>query len=583
MNRNLELDIIKGISIIAVVFYHLGVCKFGYLGVDIFFCVGGYLFCKNLNQRKEIDVLQYIYKKIKRLYPLVLTVCFISLMLGYFLMLPDDYENLGEAVVASTLFSENILEAITTKNYWNIANAYKPLMHLWYVSVLFQLYLFVSILYIISIKTGNINRFKNLLISLTLVSLILNIMPFEAAAKFYYLPFRLFEFTLGGLMAYYTLETLELSYRRYIVLSVITILVCLLILPEDFLNKNTRYYIIPFLVPVVIACINSKDNSSFFYRNAMLLKFLSFVGRMSYSIYIWHQFLIAFLLYSVLTHFSLLSIVIFLILLSFISIISFLFFEKGSSILFSNKLLTKFSVVLMLISNITFGFFIYFNAGFTRDVPELDIYEANVHRGMHAEYVDKPYLWNKDFTDSRKKNILVFGNSFGRDFANILNESSLADRIEIFYYPNDKVTENKISYIKQLADEADYVFCALGPGTGDLNPILINTIAKEKLYIVGDKKFGYSNGIIYTRRFKNDYFSSIAEVDYELIQSNAFMKEKYGNHFIDMYDVVLHGKNHVRVFTDNNKFISQDTTHLTKAGAVYYAKMLDLKKYININ
>ena len=63
------------------------------------------------------------------------------MLLGYFVMLPDDYENLSQSVIATNGFGNNILAAITTENYWDISNDNKPLMHTWYVGVVMQFYL----------------------------------------------------------------------------------------------------------------------------------------------------------------------------------------------------------------------------------------------------------------------------------------------------------------------------------------------------------------------------------------------------------------------------------------------------------
>ncbi len=83
----------------------------------------------------------YLASRIVRLLPLVLIACAFSLVLGYWGMLPDDLENLSVSIIASNLMSENILSAITTKNYWDVVNDYKPLMHLWYVGLLLEFYI----------------------------------------------------------------------------------------------------------------------------------------------------------------------------------------------------------------------------------------------------------------------------------------------------------------------------------------------------------------------------------------------------------------------------------------------------------
>ena len=155
--RNQVIDAMKGLAIIAVVIYHFGgnYLPFGYLGVDIFFVIGGYLLIKKMQDqlnKGEFHYWRFLFRKIVRLWPLVVMISCLSLLAGYFLMLPDDYENLAESVVASNIFSNNILLCITTGNYWDVLNFYKPLMHLWYVGVLMQAYIVLPLILLVAAK-----------------------------------------------------------------------------------------------------------------------------------------------------------------------------------------------------------------------------------------------------------------------------------------------------------------------------------------------------------------------------------------------------------------------------------------------
>ena len=67
-------------------------------------------------------------------------------------MLPDDFENLAESVVASSFFGNNVLACITTKNYWDVVNLYKPLMHLWYIGLLMQAYIVLPLIFNLLLK-----------------------------------------------------------------------------------------------------------------------------------------------------------------------------------------------------------------------------------------------------------------------------------------------------------------------------------------------------------------------------------------------------------------------------------------------
>ena len=136
-----DLDLLKGFAIIAVVLYHMGISSCGYLGVDVFFAINGFLIMPKVIREVadgRFSFVSFLEKRIVRLLPLLLLVSACSLLVGYWGMLPDDYENLSSSVVASNFFSNNILAAITTADYWDIVNDYKALMHTWYIGILFE-------------------------------------------------------------------------------------------------------------------------------------------------------------------------------------------------------------------------------------------------------------------------------------------------------------------------------------------------------------------------------------------------------------------------------------------------------------
>ncbi len=206
-----DIDSLKGIAIIGVVLFHIGILKSGYLGVDLFFVVNGFLVIPPVVRKIQTGGFGYIAflgKKLNRLLPLIVIASAISLLLGYFLMMPDHYENLAESVIASNCMSENILSAITTKNYWDVVNEYKPLMHLWYVGILFEFYLIFPLLLIIANRTAKYFRrnqlewMKYMLIACVLLSLILYLLPdVTAGDKFYLIFYRFFEIGVGGVIA----------------------------------------------------------------------------------------------------------------------------------------------------------------------------------------------------------------------------------------------------------------------------------------------------------------------------------------------------------------------------------------------
>ena len=87
-----------------------------------------------------------VENRVFRLWPLLLLAGVMCLGWGWLMMLPDDFENTVQSIVATNFFGNNVLQAITTKNYWDVVNEYKPLMHTWYVGLIMQFYIIVPML-----------------------------------------------------------------------------------------------------------------------------------------------------------------------------------------------------------------------------------------------------------------------------------------------------------------------------------------------------------------------------------------------------------------------------------------------------
>ena len=92
---------------------------------------------------------------------------------------------------------------------------------------------------------------------------------------------------------------------------------------------------------------------------------------------------------------------------------------------------------------------------------------------------------------------------------------------------------------------------------------------------ISTKNYGSCNGIIYKNRHSADYFRQVATIDPGYKELNAEWKQQWGDNYIDLLTPSLVDDQHVRVFTNDKRYISQDCRHLTQAGAQWYAKILD--------
>lgn len=584
LGRNYRIDVLKGIAIIAVVLYHFGggYLAYGYLGVDIFLVISGYFMMKSIMKsmdEKRFSYWNFLFGRIARLWPLVLIMGAVALAIGCFTMLPDDLENLSQSVIASNVFANNILACITTRNYWDIVNTYKPLMHTWYLGVLMQAYVIFPLIYMVvfKISKGNRNAVKMSVTFITLLSLLLYLLPVAASEqKFYYLPFRAFEITVGSLLVFMPEDkiiTKKVQYSLEVAcLAVILFFICM---PIEVPVASVKLLAIVFATVILVYVFAHTEE-----KLNPCIKLFANIGKASFSIYLCHQIVVAYMYYAVTDRTDLYVLLAFIAVVAVISVATYFLAEKTLNAIAKRSLRWSYvlSVAVFLITSSISGF-IYLRAGVIRDVPELGIDKNNVHRGMHAEYCDIPYSWNKDFSDSDKVKVLVIGDSFGRDWANILNESSISDKIEIsyIYLSSDLIYqqyENRIS-------QADVVFRTYSNSTANIADSLPDIISNDKLYIVGYKNFGSSNGIIYNHRQSEDYFEQSITLDEEVLNNNQILKQTYGDHYIDMIQPVQNEDGSIRVFTDDHYFISQDCRHLTKFGAQYYACIMDLSWILN--
>ena len=302
-------------------------------------------------------------------------------------------------------------------------------------------------------------------------------------------------------------------------------------------------------------------------------KTLSYIGKSSFSIFVWHQIIFAFTRYSFTT--NLLDYKILFVIIGLLLILSYLSYK-----FIENMKMTRIQwigLVMLFIVNTTASLLIYKKAGVIRDIPELEVSAAKVHRGMWAEYCDRGFKYDNDFTSKEKLHWFVIGNSFGRDMVNIVLESKMKDFVEISYTSDVDLEKDHSERFK----EADLVILStLGLNQEKIENVKKHCSTNSKFLIIGEKNFGECNGQVYMKRFSDGYHNMVVEMETGYMEKNKKYKELYPHNYIDMIEYVSNADGQVRVFTDDGRFISQDCRHLTRAGAEFYAKQINWDRFL---
>ena len=581
VNYRHDLDLLKGLAIIAVVLYHAGWCKSGYLGVDVFFVINGYLVVPKV--MNEIASGQFIYfrfleKKLFRLLPLVLLVSAFALVIGYMDMLPFDYRFLSEEVVASSVFGNNILQSITTQNYW-AAIYHKVMMHTWFLGVLFQFYVIFPLLILLFKKWMN-----SALIVLTVLSFLLYLSPIDTIAdKYYLLHYRFFELTIGGLIALKTYKGSSLLSHAFLFGILLMIFFGAFTIGErampynleggtntireSFLPRELILILTVLFTTLFIFCNEIKSRISSVAQNSRILAPL---GRMSLSIFLWHQPFFAFYRYFYADEISFPILFGIIAITLSLSLFTYYIIEKR----IQPNIFSRCCLFLAFIAINAFSLWIYSIGGAVRDVPELGIRKGCADPKVFEGYTDRIYEYDKEFSsDSTKKKILIIGNSFARDFANILLESSIADSIQLSYHvgfndcPLSRIRQSdRIYFFGWKHDVPDNVWC--------------NLKSEAEIWGIGTKNHGTSNGIFYKNHHLCDYYSQATAIHRDFHAVNRLLKDEWQDYYVDLLSLTLQPDSTIPVFTPDHHFITYDGMHLTLSGARFYSNLIVLPNKI---
>lgn len=294
-NYRADIDGIRAVAVLMVVVYHAfpSALPAGFIGVDVFFVISGYLITaiifKGLND-SSFNFLTFYSRRIKRLAPSLLVVLVATFVMGWFVLLPDEYRQMGKYGIASVFFIVNFLFS-RELDYFDRSAEENPFLHLWSLSVEEQYYVVWPMLAFLAFRLGIKARSVILLITVISLALTAYFSYSKPDLTFFSPVFRAWEFGLGGLLVLSRNGKYSFMPNAQAVAGVLIIGLALLVISED-INRLSLWMALPVLDTCLL--INAGP-SAWINRKLLANKAVVFVGLISYPLYLWHWPLFAFM------------------------------------------------------------------------------------------------------------------------------------------------------------------------------------------------------------------------------------------------------------------------------------------------
>ena len=586
MTYRKEIDGLRALAVLPVVFFHAGFELFsrGFLGVDIFFVISGYLITSLILREQSLgtfSIINFYERRARRIIPALFLIMIVCIPFAIYLMQPDDLENFGQSLVATTLISNNYLLYLTS-GYWDLASEFKPLLHTWSLGVEEQYYILFPILMILVWKIGlKIIFFTFLLLSSLSLVHFYNLSSQDNFGfnneSFLLLTSRAWQILFGAIAAIFLFKFKENKFLNSNLTSEIFSLIgigCLIF--SLFLFKENSFYQGVFSFSAVIGTLLiilfSKETT--FSTRFLVMKYVVGLGLISYSLYLWHQPIFAFLRIISLEKpseiFLLLSVVLALIISLFSYRLERVFRDKKA---ISSKAFFSLGLVCLLLIVGT-GLYLHQSEGFYKTYPELENSElkgeyANTNDGY---VISASRFLNKEFVYENKSNLLITGDSFARDFINMGESNGYFSNYELSLKELNCFNNNEISpeSYKDSFNNADMVVISYRVLRSEkekscfLNQLKYLQSLNKEFIVIGTKDFGYN----LNRPLKRKMYDYRALVSEEILLFNRYLIETIPEkNFVDVLGIIADKDNRVRLFTTERKMVSVDRAHLTYFGA----------------
>ena len=529
-----EIDGLRAVAVGAVILYHIKITIFGqqpfqggYIGVDIFFVISGYLISsiilKELISTGSFSFKYFYERRIRRILPVLLFVMLVSLFFSWKILLPSSFVDFAKSMLYSLGFSSNLYFHYSGQEYAALSGLLKPFLHTWSLSVEEQYYiLFPAVLLII------FKYFRKYLIHILIIGFAISLGLAEWTSRnypsisFYFLHTRMWELLAGSLLAYIEIRRGYRSKHKKFNLILPTIGLSLILHSILFFNDKMFHPSLYTLSPIIGVCLiiwfSNKDE---IVTKILSTKLFVGIGLISYSLYLWHYPIFSFYRNVHFFYPSSLNSKIFVIFFLFvISFLSYKFIERP----FRTKNTVNFNLIIKFLF-ITYLFLILFlicviklNGLPNRFIPIISNY--------YSEKIKiKKYNFNKNIYlvgDSHAQRIFhSLQNRIANNYYNLkfLN-TPFFENHKIINVKTGKENKYQTNYTLKMNEELSQII-------KDSNNQIFIFHARYPLYFSGGKYYNNGEGgqEEYGKGIYNDFYVSRDRDNYN--NKNKILIEKF--------------------------------------------------------
>ena len=305
-----EIDGLRGWACLLIYLYHtkLFFADSGFIGVDIFFVLSGFLITTQiiyLSEKQAFSISEFYFRRFRRIFPALLVVSFVCSAMAWVYFPPNEMKKFAESLFSSVTFLSNIYFYLTT-GYFDISNQLKPLIHTWSLGIEEQFYILLPLVFLLSFGTKRHFLIITFLFFLSACTMLKYGATADGMAHFYLLPYRSFELLFGCLVAFTLHFVNEPKFPPILkkfqsLLGILLIVSVLAFASQKGLWPSPLSLVILVGTGLIISSRQSHPISRLVLNNSAIVG----LGKISFSFYLWHQPVLAFLRFeknSELTH-----------------------------------------------------------------------------------------------------------------------------------------------------------------------------------------------------------------------------------------------------------------------------------------